>query len=81
MFRSEMGGLLRRFFLFAVLVAGFWLINSDLWAIKTQAALCCGSCEGHYERCIFHCAPDDYPCQNDCIADYNQCLSVCNPAC
>jgi hypothetical protein len=80
MFNPQVGRLLRKALVLAVLLASLTVVNTDSGLRRVAAqATCCQNCGFAYATCLNACL-DQYSC-NTCHARYFACRNQCSPPC
>jgi hypothetical protein len=80
MFNPQVGRLLRKALVLAVLLASLTVVNTDSGVRKVAAQTsCCQMCNDYVNQCINSCSTPQ--CYNACLGRYNICRSQCSPPC
>jgi hypothetical protein len=83
MLRPQVGRLLRKALVLAVLLASVAVMNNESTVRKVAAQTsCCQVCADYINQCINSCSGAYYSqCYYACMGRYNICRSQCNPPC
>lgn len=80
MLRPQVGRLLRKVLVLAVLLTSFAVMNNESGVRKVAAqATCCQMCAGYANACINSCSFSQ--CVDACLNRYRMCISQCSPPC
>jgi hypothetical protein len=80
MFNPQVGRLLRKALVLAVLLASLTVVNTDSVVRKVAAqTTCCQACGEYVNQCLNSCLT--YQCYYACFPKYNICRSQCSPPC
>jgi hypothetical protein len=80
MFTQQMGRLMRKVLVLAVLLASLTIVNIDSGLRKVAAqTTCCETCGAYVNDCLNTCLT--WQCYYACFPKYDICRSQCNPPC